>query len=601
MLLLLKRSVLALTLMILGCLQLEAQIAYVTFVHNSPDMAVRKVDLYVTQSNVETKIEDISFQDAFNLNGLVIIFGGFELTYKVAPGTSSSSAEAVYTGSFTPEADKGYVAVFGGTKSPVGYVANPEGITFEYNVRSFLVSSDIADPVKLGAVFVHGVTDLEACDVYLRGGTAPIVANLSYRQQMTKPAELTRAKVTVDFTKAGDKTKTLASFAVDFTTISSQTAVFVISGFKTPGDNNGSTDSLALLAILEDGRVVKYPVLSGSQTSRIQMVHTAPDPTLQVIDVWINGVRTHDNLGFRKAGGFQDYASGTPLEIWIATATSTSGKDALDTVTIEPLRPGRNYTFVIHGVVDTSKYAKNPEGRDTRLGISVLENALETSPIAGKNVVRIAHFVPDLQRVTVKGQATTYLSKGGYSEASPEYLEVTNPNDTMWIRDADTDKAITGFVGNFSGADKAYLVLLSGFKAADATNQNGPKSTLMVVSSNGGVETGLVEVTPDTTTSSVPEDLVPATLWSIGPNPATDRFTVRIPITARLMQTHGSILTAHVFTVQGMMLGIYPMDIQGLTATVDIPTSSFANGSYMVHVTTASGYPVGNATVAVTR
>jgi hypothetical protein len=398
MFLFLKRSVLVIALFVVGFAQSEAQLAYVTFVHNSPESAVRTVDLYVIQSNVETKIENVSYQDAVNLNSVVIIFGGFELTYKVAPGTSSSSAEAIYTGSFTPDPDQGYVAVFGGTKSPAGYAPNPDGKTFEYNVRSFLVSSDITDQVKLGAVFSHGVTDLEACDVYLRGGTTPITTNLMYRQHMNKPAELARAKVTIDFTKAGDKTKVLASFAVDFTTISSQTAVFIISGFKTPGDNNQSTDSLALLAVLEDGRVIKYPVLSGSQTSRIQIVHNAPDPTLQVIDVWINGVRTNDNLAFRKAGGFQDYAAGTPLEIWIATATSTSGKDAIDTVLLDPLRPGRVYTLVIHGVVDTAKFAKNPDGRDVRLGVALLENALESSPVAGKNVVRLAHFVPDLTR-----------------------------------------------------------------------------------------------------------------------------------------------------------------------------------------------------------
>ncbi|NQW30253.1 MAG: DUF4397 domain-containing protein [Ignavibacteria bacterium] len=593
-----KQSIFVVVFLLLGYAIADAQVAYVTFVHNSPDASLKKIDLYVGQSGVETKIEDLAFQDAINLNSLVIIFGGFELTYKVAPSTSSSSSEAVYTGTITPEVDKGYVAIFGGTSSPTGYVPNPDGKTFEYNVRSFLVASEIAQPVKLGAVFVHGVTDLEASDIYLRGNNTPITINLKYREQMDTTAELTRVKATIDVTKTGDKTKVLASYSVDLTSITSQVAVFVVSGFKTPGDNNGSADSLALLAVLEDGRVIKYPVLSGSQTSRVQMVHASADPTLQVVDVWINGVRVYDNLGFKKAGGFQNFASGTPMEIAIASATSTSPANPIATITIDPIRPGRTYTMVLHGVSDTSKFVKNPEGRDTRLGIALLENALEASPVAGKNVVRTAHFAPDLPRVTVKSSQTTFLSQGSYSESNPEYLAAEGANDTLWVSDATTDSVLAGFVGSFGGSDKAYLVVITGFLAPDAGNQNGPKRSLMVVSANGGVEPSLIEVTPP---MSVAEDLVPATLWSVGPNPASDKFTLRIPLTQKVLRIHGGILTAHVFTQQGLMLGIYPMDIQGLNASVVISTSAFANGSYMVHVTTADGQPVGNATVAVVR
>ena len=55
-----------------------AQLSLITFLHNSAEPELRTADLYVTQVGSTTKIEDINFQSADNLNS-AFIFGDIEL------------------------------------------------------------------------------------------------------------------------------------------------------------------------------------------------------------------------------------------------------------------------------------------------------------------------------------------------------------------------------------------------------------------------------------------------------------------------------------------------------------------------------------------
>jgi len=578
---------------------LSAQTSQVTFVHCSPDPTLTTVDIYIYQSSVLSKVEDVSYQNS-SIFDQVAIYSGIDATFSIAPGNSSDVSQSIASKTFTPAEFAGYILVLSGVKTADGYAPNPNGkpITLSMVEREVPIFS--GTPTQIGVLFAHASTDLETVDMYIRGTSAAVVTGSSYTDVTTALKAVTRDRVTIDLTKAGDKTKVLASFEADLEGYQSETVVFIVSGFKTPADNNQSPNNLVLLAVLESGAVIKNELLAGSQKARVQWINNVADPALAAFDVYVDGALAHNNFQFRKATAFQDFPAGAPISVAFAPATSTAVGDAFRTVSLPALRPGRSYHMIIAGVGDTSKFPHNPSGAELLMNVQVAENALEKSDVAGKTAVRCAHSAPDQASISIEGFETAYGANLIYGSITPAYVSTNPAADTFWVKIDSTGKRVKGYVGSLSGNDRATVCLASGF-VDPAVNNNGPAFKLILVDANGNVNASLTEVEPDTTASTVEEDLVPASLWRIAPNPATDRFSLEIPLTTDLVQAHGMLLTATVYTDLGMFLGMYPMTANGLTATVTIPTSAIASGAYTVSVTTAGGVHVGSAQIRVTR
>lgn len=585
-----RHVLLALTLF-LGTASLSwAQLSVVTFVHSSPEPSMRVVDIYVTQAGITTKIEDVAFQRASNLPEAAI-FGDLEVTISVAPGTSIGLGEAVNETTFTPMADRGYMAIFTGVAQPSGYVANPDGKSIGYAITTYEVPNENSDPNKTAVYFFNGSTDLESGDVIARGIAKPAAAGLAYLGRSTTAAVLDRKSTTFDFTKSGDAKKVLASFSVDLGSLATSVLVCVISGFKTPGDNVKSLDTLALLSVLEDGRVVRSPLISGSQTSRVQIVHAAADPAYGVVDLWVNGTKAFDNVAFRRASAFVDVAANTPLIIGLAPATSAAYKDTIGTITLAPLRPSRAYTIVATGVSDTSKFAKNPDGLDARFSLMVFDNALEKNT-STKTGVRTFHAVTDAPRVTFASSAVTFASKIGYGEMSGSYIETEPATDTVWMSDVD-GKKLKGYICDFRGAARATIMIATGF-LNPAANGAGPGLAVILVDANGNVNSNVIAIDPDQT--SVREDDLVAAGWRVSPNPTSDLVRLFVPIASS-----GQTLSYELLSITGQaILGgeLLPLD-GGYGVTIN--ASSLPQGTYRIVTRTSSGQFLGSMGLAVTR
>lgn len=585
------RRVLLALIVLLGTASLsKAQLSVVTFVHSSPEPSMRVVDVYVTQAGIVTKIEDIAFQRASNLPEAAI-FGDLEVTISVAPGTSIGVAESVKETTFTPMADRGYMAVFTGVGKPADYVANPNGQNIGYAITAYEVSNENNDPNKTAIYFFNGSTDLETGDVLARGVAKPAAAGLSYLGRSTTAAVLDRKATTFDFTKAGDAKKVLASFSVDLGSLASSVLVCVISGFKTPGDNSKSLDTLALMSVLEDGRVVRSPLISGSQTSRVQVVHASADPAFGVVDLWVNGAKAFDNVAFRKASAFVDVPANTPLVVGLAPATSSAYKDTIGTITLAPLRPSRAYTIVASGVSDTSKFAKNPDGLDVRFNLLVFDNALEKNPTT-KTGVRTFHAVSDAPRVSFAGPSVTFASKIGYGEMSGSYIETEPGTDTVWMSDANGTK-LKGYICDFRGAARATIMIATGF-LNPAANGAGPGLAVILVDANGNVNSNVIAIDPDQT--SVREDDLVSAGWRVSPNPTSDLVRLFVPVAAA-----GQTLSYELLSITGQSLLGGELAPQDGGYGVTINASSLPQGTYRIVTRSASGQILGSMGLAVTR
>ncbi|MBU3741092.1 MAG: DUF4397 domain-containing protein [Candidatus Kapabacteria bacterium] len=584
------RTVLYVLAMMLALQVAQAQNVDITVVHNAPDPAISVVDVYITQGGITNKIEDLAYRAASNVSNVVTLFADLEVTMQFAPGTSTDAGQALLTERFTPVDGEAYVMTVIGLADPSsGWVANPSGVSTAAAVRRFKALSETSDPTKSGIYLVHASTDFDACDVYIRGTAKPLATNFKYGDQMTTMVEVSRDRVTFDLTQVGQKTKVLASFSADLGALTN-VSVFQLSGFKTPGDNKGGTDTLSMIAVMADGQVARFPLLSGSQTARLQIIHNAAAPALGTIDLYLNGDRRADNFSFRKATPFADVPAGTPLAFGIAPPTSKDAKEITGTINVPALRPGRAYTMIVSGITDTAAFAKNPDGRNITPSITVLEGALEASAVDGKTSLRIAHGATDAPSVIVETDGTPIGGTLGYGDATAEYAAVEPAQDTLWVADPVTKKRIKGYVADLRGNKKAFIALASGFMDP-SKNANGPAFRLVLVDASGTVNTSMPEVMPDTTdpgdtTSSVDEPMVPASAWSVAPNPTDDRLTVGVEAPV----DHATFV---VFDVTGTALMSIKAEGSG-RPSVTFPTPELAPGTYVVRGLTPDGRFLGS-------
>lgn len=562
----------------------SAQVAYFSFLHNSPDPSLKVADLYVTQNSNTTKFEDIAFQTGLTLES-ALIFGGFPVEFVLAPSTSSSPDDGVVRKTFNPGEDLAYVVIAQGLTSTEGYVANPNGRAIAVDMVLKEIGAPPSDPSKTGVYFVHGSTDLERIDVYIKGVTPALATGLSYGDASGNMVSINRADVQIDLTRANDIAKVLASFSVNLTALGSDIVLLVPTGFYVPGDNNGSTDSLALLAVLDNGTAARIPAISGSQTARVQLVHNASEPKLTVVDVWVNGTKAINRWTYRSATPFQELPSGIPLNVVVTAANAANPNNPLFSTTIPSLRPGRSYHVIATGVTEPG-FAENPGKVDTSFKLIVLDDALERSPESGKTAVRIGHFATDAPTINARNTSLGVVASGlKYLDFTP-YRLFEPATDTIWIVNATEETIIKGYIVDLRGTDRAALLLASGF-VDPAANKNGSPFRMILVEPSGAVRSNLIEI--DSVTSSVNDYL--QSLLAVGPNPASSDVTVRFDAT-----TAGS--RVDIVSMTGTVVASMPLGTEGAGS---LPVAGLSAGMYTVRVVDTRGVPVVERPIIITR
>jgi hypothetical protein len=332
-----------------------------------------------------------------------------------------------------------------------------------------------------------------------------------------------------------------------------------------------------MLAVLEDGSVAKYPLQAGSQTSRVQFAHASADGRLNVVDVYVNGEKKYDNVGYRKATAFDNVPAGLPLIIGFTPAASSSYKDTILTVKVTALRPGRTYNAVIAGVIDTTKYRKNPDLLPINLSIMMMDGGLTEASATDKVALRAVHAATDAGQVTFESKGLGSILEGGrYGGFSDPYREGAVGLDTIWMRDTAADTLIKGYVVNLRDGGKAYTFIQCGFARPDS-NQNGPALKPFLIEPNGTVSDNLTEVLPNKdTTSSVAWNTLEESGITAGPVPASGILSVH---------AQSPIVIAELRDLTGAVA----LSVTGGDTQAMINVSSLNQGAYVLLVRTEDG------------
>jgi len=448
-----------------------AQTARLQVIHNAADPVANLVDIYLNGSKL---LDDFAFRAA---TPFIDAPANQELEIGVAPGTSSSASDIIATFKVTLMEGKKYIAVANGVLDPNSFAPNPDGINTAFNL--FIKENAQEMSMTSGNVefaVMHGSTDAPTVDIVARG-VATLVDNAPYTA-ITDYISVPAADYTLDI-KDASGTVTVATFSAPLSGLANGAAFVFASGFFTPSANQNGA-GFGVFAALPDGNVIALPAIT---TARLQVIHNAADPAAEEVDIYLNGEMLLNNFAFRAATPYIDAPANVDIEIGVAPGTSSSSNDIIATFKFN-LLAGEKYVAIANGVLDPTKFAANPDGKDIGFTIFVKPMAREMGTDSNVDFF-ILHGSTDAPPVDVVVKDGPTLAEGiAYGEMT-DYISVS-PNLYIVILYSQ-GRYFMGFdvdLSNLGGG--SAVVYASGF-VNPAGNQNGEGFALIGVLPNGQV------------------------------------------------------------------------------------------------------------------
>lgn len=401
-----------------------AQTARVQIVHNSPDPTV---DVYVNGVNT---FDDFAFRSA---TGFLTLPAGIQLSIGVALANSTSASDVLFNFDVTFEDGKTYVVTASGVAfnqdTPFTLITDP-------NAREAATTPNLVDLSVL-----HGAPDAPAVDVSVRT-VGDVVTNLAYGQ-FTPYLSIQPGDYFLDVKPAGSNT-ILATYRANLTGAAGQALKVMASGLL-------GSNKFGLYAVFADGTVSALPL---SPTARVQLIHNSPDPAAAVVDVYKNGNLYADNVPFRGAKAFDFIPAGSPMNIGIAPANSTSVNDTIKNFTYT-FENGKTYVVSVIGLTSSTS---------TPLALNINDLGRETASNPAQVDLAVLHGSPDAPAVDVDAVyvANNLISNLAYG-SSTGYLSVPPAIYDLAVRASGNPAVVATFRADLSGlAGGAAYVFASG-------------------------------------------------------------------------------------------------------------------------------------------
>lgn len=215
-------------------------------IHNSPYEIAAEVDVYVNDALL---LDNVAYQQA---TGFLNVPSGVDLNVAIAPGNSTSSADAVFSTTVNLEDGKNYVAVALGDPLSAD-PATAFGLAVTDNGRTTGSSASDVD-----VLILHGTPDAPTVDVVARG-VGTLVNDFAFREFANGGDYLTvpPGNFTLDITLSNGRTL-VRSFGADLSGLAGGAAVVMATGLVNPGSTG---NDFGLLAVFADGTTALLPVL----------------------------------------------------------------------------------------------------------------------------------------------------------------------------------------------------------------------------------------------------------------------------------------------------------------------------------------------------
>lgn len=225
-----------------------------------------------------------------------------------------------------------------------------------------------------------------------------------------------------------------------------------------------------------------------AQNADVQVIHNCADTNAQLVDVYVNGVLTLDDFAFRTATNFISLPAALPYQVGIAPSTSTSVADVIANFNLT-LQAGHRYVVMATGVLDTTSYAANPDGRSTAFDLVVQDNISPASADTNNVDIIVMHGSTDAPTVDVvpAGSNTPVVDNAAFRDFS-SYLNLPATSLTLNLTPGnDNSNILASYIADLTGlGGGAGVVFASGF-LDPSTNQNGAAFGLFAALPSGTV------------------------------------------------------------------------------------------------------------------
>jgi len=306
--------------------------------------------------------------------------------------------------------------------------------------------------------------------------------------------------------------------------------------------------------------------------ARVQAIHNAPDPSLDVIDLYVSGQLVLDDVAFRTASPYLDIPALIPLTGGIAPGNSTGPGDVFFEFGFT-LALNQTYQFILLGVRNPGLFLPNPDGRDISLDVLVNEDTREVGSDPGSIDVNVIHGITDAPASDVEWAGIILANDLVFGE-STDYVTFM-PDGSGIIVDPRPATVIFYNPPPFDPGDVITL-LLSGFQDS-AGNQNGPLFSVLAVFPDGQS----IELSPFTV-STEPDGSHPHafTLRGNYPNPFNPSTTISFDLSSP------AGVSIEVFDVFGRNILTTPRASfsAGVGHEFQLDASSLPSGTYLYRV-----------------
>jgi len=554
-----KKIKLLFSLLTAASFSATAQTARLEIIHNCADAAAAEVDIYV---NGELFRDDFAFRTT---TGFLTVPAGVQLNVGVAPGNSTSAAEALATFPFTLEDGGTYIAIASGIVSPNGY--SPET---PFTIEVYADARETGVGAGTDVLVFHGATDAPAVDVDEVGvGAGVIIDDLAYADFVGYTTFQT-----LDYIlqiQEGQSNAAVAAYGAPLQTLGLGGAAITVlaSGFLDPSQNSDGAAFGLYVSLGVEGDLIPLP----TPTARVEVIHNAADLNAAEVDVYLNGELVIDDFAFRTTTGFFDLPAAMPLEIAVAGGSSSSVDDALATFPLT-LADGETYIVVANGIVSTTGYTPA-----IPFGLDIYAGAREAAVNSNETDILVYHGATDAPAVDVIESAVgagTIVDDIEFSEFQG-YLSVGPATYQLDIAPAAGSPVLVSFNAPTQAAQGAAITILASGFLNPLASSNGPSFGLWFSTGEAG------PLQPLSVFTGI-EELESISAVGMYPNPTNDNTTLSFEV------NEAGRVAVDVVDVLGSSVMRFDLgSVSSGVRTVQLPTSELSTGMYLVRLSAQSG------------
>lgn len=399
--------------------------ARLQLIHNSPNPD-SIVDVYAGNTRL---LDDFKFRTA---TPFLDVPADRNLHLGIAAGNSATVTDTIASFPVNFEIGLTYVVFANGI---IGNAVTPFTLLVDEALEVAI------DPTQVAFATLHGAPGAPALELAVPNGPT-LIPNLAYGE-FTSYIAVDPANYLFRVKAAGTPT-VIGTYIADLSSLEGAAARVFASGIL------GGTPGFGLFAALTDGTVIEFPLLPPPPSARVQLIHNAASPT---VDIYANGEKIVDDFQYRTATSFFDILAETALTLAVAPANSTSAADAIESFLVL-FEKDKTYIVTTSGIAgDTT----------TPFTLIVNEMGLEISQTAGTVSALVLHGATDAPPVDIDALFVTdnLVTNLAYGEFTPTYLTLDPVLYDLAIRETGSTTPLATYRVDLTGFEDAAITIFA--------------------------------------------------------------------------------------------------------------------------------------------